>query len=164
MIAVPLAYASTLMEVKYSIFRFHFSEISFSIWVAEGKCIYVYGRKRDLCHRNSDCDGGMACAKGPNGNLICQMPSAFSQTKQFGESCETSSECNSTKWVAPSLMKMKNYQQKFYPQGIMLSTTTQPSSTSPKKSLFVFPWSICMHWHWSSKWRSLLNINYLKFY
>ncbi|XP_067630342.1 uncharacterized protein spab [Eurosta solidaginis] len=38
----------------------------------EGKCIYVYGRKRDLCHRNSDCDLGMLCLKSVAGNLMCQ--------------------------------------------------------------------------------------------
>ncbi|XP_011186960.2 loricrin [Zeugodacus cucurbitae] len=41
----------------------------------EGKCIYVYGRKRDLCHRNTDCDLGMSCLKTSAGNLMCQ-PSA----------------------------------------------------------------------------------------
>ncbi|XP_036331835.1 uncharacterized PE-PGRS family protein PE_PGRS54-like [Rhagoletis pomonella] len=41
----------------------------------EGKCIYVYGRKRDLCHRNTDCELGMSCLKTAAGNLMCQ-PSA----------------------------------------------------------------------------------------
>ncbi|CAD7014546.1 unnamed protein product [Ceratitis capitata] len=41
----------------------------------EGKCIYVYGRKRDLCHRNTDCELGMSCLKSAAGNLMCQ-PSA----------------------------------------------------------------------------------------
>ncbi|XP_053964857.1 uncharacterized PE-PGRS family protein PE_PGRS54 isoform X2 [Anastrepha ludens] len=38
----------------------------------EGKCIYVYGRKRDLCHRNTDCELGMSCLKSAVGNLMCQ--------------------------------------------------------------------------------------------
>ncbi|XP_039953510.1 loricrin isoform X1 [Bactrocera tryoni] len=38
----------------------------------EGKCIYVYGRKRDLCHRNTDCELGMSCRKSAAGNLMCQ--------------------------------------------------------------------------------------------
>ncbi|XP_036216843.2 uncharacterized protein spab isoform X2 [Bactrocera oleae] len=113
----------------------------------EGKCIYVYGRKRDLCHRNTDCKLGMSCLKSAAGNLMCQpsasaahllnavggvvgaagigvgdggvlggsaaasnnavgfdvdanmatAPKLTLNTKQFGEDCLSSSDCNVSK-------------------------------------------------------------------
>lgn len=113
----------------------------------EGKCIYVYGRKRDLCHRNTDCKLGMSCLKSAAGNLMCQpsastahllnavggvvgaagigvgdggvlggsaaasnnavgfdvganmatAPKLTLNTKQFGEDCISSSDCNVSK-------------------------------------------------------------------
>ncbi|KAL5286998.1 hypothetical protein ACFFRR_008135 [Megaselia abdita] len=62
-----------------------------------GNCFYLYGRKiGDLCHRNNDCETGLECAKGPTGNYVCQaiITPITSVYKQFGDNCNTSTECD----------------------------------------------------------------------
>ncbi|XP_030387476.1 ITG-like peptide isoform X2 [Scaptodrosophila lebanonensis] len=71
----------------------------------EGKCIYVYGRKRDECQHNADCAPGSACM--PDGSSWrCQATSAappsflqdvFGLKRPLGGDCSSSAECQVAK-------------------------------------------------------------------
>nr|XP_017027061.1 ITG-like peptide isoform X1 [Drosophila kikkawai] len=73
----------------------------------EGKCVYVFGRQRDLCQRHSDCPQGSACMLvAQEGIWRCEMepeagaPSSLledifgmRQKQPLGSECSSSSDC-----------------------------------------------------------------------
>ncbi|XP_060658438.1 uncharacterized protein LOC132792918 [Drosophila nasuta] len=67
----------------------------------EGKCVYVFGRQRDLCQRHADCAPGSACMLAPQeGIWRCETDAPLLQemfnmrAKQpLGGECTSSSDC-----------------------------------------------------------------------
>ncbi|EDW01782.1 ITG-like peptide [Drosophila grimshawi] len=67
----------------------------------ERKCVYVFGRQRDLCQRHADCAPGSACMLAPQeGIWRCEKESPVLQDvfsvrpkQPLGSECSSSSEC-----------------------------------------------------------------------
>lgn len=69
-----------------------------------GYCVFVYGRKLgELCRRDADCEAGLTCDTGPNGNRFCQAP--MSVAKQYAEECSSSGECDITRGLCCQLQR-----------------------------------------------------------
>ncbi|KAH8407727.1 hypothetical protein KR222_011723, partial [Zaprionus bogoriensis] len=68
----------------------------------EGKCVYVFGRQRDLCQRHADCAPGSACVLSPQeGIWHCEADAPLLQDvfgslrprQPLGSDCSSSSDC-----------------------------------------------------------------------
>ncbi|KAH8369699.1 hypothetical protein KR093_000641 [Drosophila rubida] len=67
----------------------------------EGKCVYVFGRQRDLCQRHADCAPGSACMLAPQeGIWRCETDAPLLQQmfnvrpkQPLGGECTSSSDC-----------------------------------------------------------------------
>ncbi|XP_017044362.1 prohormone-3 [Drosophila ficusphila] len=73
----------------------------------EGKCVYVFGRQRDLCQRHADCPQGSACmlvaqegiwrcetdAESGGATSILEDIFGLKQRQPLGSECSSSSDC-----------------------------------------------------------------------
>jgi hypothetical protein len=75
-----------------------------------GTCMPLYGKVQgEECHRDQDCDTGFLCID--NGSTrSCQPPVAGD--KLLGETCRTSSECNTNKGLCCKLTRRARSQPK----------------------------------------------------
>lgn len=68
----------------------------------EGKCVYVFGRQRDLCQRHADCAAGSACVLVPHEGIWrceAEAPQLSSLQDVFGMRAKQplGSECSSSR-------------------------------------------------------------------
>jgi len=76
-------------------------------FIAEGKCVYVFGRQRDLCQRHADCPQGTVCmlvaqegvwrceSDAESGGATSLLEDIFGlkQRQPLGSECSSSSDC-----------------------------------------------------------------------